>query len=235
MSIAKNRLQRIGSLDCVYQPGKDGGPLCVFFHGYGASCWDLVPLKGALEIDDATWVFPNGHMEVSLGPGVIGRAWAEVEVEAFNRAMAMGTTRDMSNSRPPGMDKACDASLRLFQALGVEDYSHLIIGGFSQGAMLAVETILSSALPVSSAVILSGTLLDADNWRNKANHRPPVSFFQSHGTQDPILGFGMAQKLEQLLRGSGWQGHLRSFKGGHEIPEGVVSALREFLRNSILD
>lgn len=235
MSSNKKKLQRIGSLDCVYLPGEEAGPLVVFFHGYGADCWDLVSISESLDLPGATWVFPNGIIEVPIGPGWMGRAWTEIDAEAFNLALASGVPRDLSSVRLTGMERALDASLGFFKSLGVEDHSHLIVGGFSQGAMLTIETILSSSLPVSAAVILSGTLTDEENWRQKAAHRQPVQFFQSHGTQDSVLGFAGAQRLEQLLRKADWKGHLRSFKGGHEIPPAVVNDLQAFLLARIKD
>ncbi|MCB0362342.1 MAG: hypothetical protein KDD35_06455, partial [Bdellovibrionales bacterium] len=222
-------MERVGTLDCVVVPGDEKGPLVVLFHGYGADCWDLISLREELDLPEATWVFPNGILEVPVGPGWMGRAWTEIDLEAINSAFAAGTHRDFSQIRPPGMDRALEASLSLFKNLDLESYSQVIVGGFSQGAMLTLEIILSSFLPVSAAILLSGTLIDEGNWRSKVELRPPIPFFQSHGSQDQVLAYSAAQKLEQLLRKAGWKGHLRSFKGGHEIPRSVVGELRSFI------
>lgn len=225
----KSSLERIGLLDCAYWGGEEKGPLCVFFHGYGADCWDLVSLREELDIPDATWVFPNGILEVPIGPGWVGRAWTHIDPDKTTIHTTQSSHFDFSSIRPRGTDQALEASLSLFAALEVQNYSHLIVGGFSQGAILTVETLLSSQLPVTAAVLLSGTLMDESNGRSKIKLRSPVSFFQSHGTQDAILNFSGAQKLEQLLRQGGWQGYLRSFSGGHEIPSQIISQLKEYL------
>ena len=229
MGQRKQQLQRIGSLECLHIPGDDGGPLVVVFHGYGADAWDLASLSQELNIPGATWVFPNGHLEVPIGPGWMGRAWFNIDVQALEQAMATGTHRDLSDTRPPGVDKALEKSTELMQALRPDEHSKVVVGGFSQGAMLTMETLLSSDFPVDAAVLLSGTLLDQANWKSKLRDRKPLPFFQSHGKQDPLLAFTAAQKLEQLLKEGGWQGSLRAFNGGHEIPYPVIQELKSFL------
>ncbi|MCB0385184.1 MAG: serine esterase [Bdellovibrionales bacterium] len=233
MGNRKQRLEKIGPLDCVYLPGEEGGPLIVFFHGYGADAWDLAPLSHELGVEGATWVFPNGTLEVPIGPGWTGRAWFQIDVQGLEKAMAAGTHREMSDLRPPEMDRVLLDVQKLFQALGPEDYSKVIVGGFSQGAMLSTEAILSTPMKVDGAVLLSGTLLDQAAWREKVKNRVPVDFFQSHGTQDALLSFSAAQKLEQLLREGGWRGHLRAFRGGHEIPFQVLTELKAFIHGII--
>jgi phospholipase/carboxylesterase len=230
MGQRKQKLQRIANLDCAYFPGEDGGPLVVFFHGYGADAWDLAPLSHELEVEGATWVFPNGTLEVPIGPGWTGRAWFQIDIAALEAAMALGQHRDLSSLRPAEMDKVLLEVQKLFQVLEPESYSRVIVGGFSQGAMLTAELVLSTPMKVDGVVLLSGPLLDQANWRAKAKARPPVPFFQAHGTQDALLSFGGAQKLEQLLREAGWKGHLRAFRGGHEIPFQVLMELKAFIQ-----
>ena len=225
MRFGRQPLQKVGPLDCVYLPGEDKGPLIVFFHGYGANAWDLVSLSEELSVLGATWVFPNGHLEVPIGPGWMGKAWFPID----EQAMAAETHRDFSDIRPPGLDMALEKSSGLLQELRPTEHSKVIIGGFSQGAMLTLETLLSTNCPVNGVVLLSGTLLDQAAWKSKIKSHPPIPFFQSHGKQDSLLSFSAAQKLEQVLQEGGWEGKLRAFNGGHEIPSSVLLELKNFM------
>jgi phospholipase/carboxylesterase len=53
--------------------------------------------------------------------------------------------------------------------------------------------------------------------------------FQSHGTQDPLLPFVMAERLRDELMKAGLSVEWRSFRGGHEIPEPIVHQMSAFM------
>ena len=48
----------------------------IFFHGFGADAYDLKSLSEVLSTKNPSrWVFPQGILEVPIGPGWTGRAW----------------------------------------------------------------------------------------------------------------------------------------------------------------
>jgi phospholipase/carboxylesterase len=85
---------------------------------------------------------------------------------------------------------------------------------------------LSTHLPLAGLVLLSGNLLAQDRFSKAARGIP---FYQSHGTQDPILPLAGAKELEKKLLGLNFQGKLHVFNGGHEIPLSVINEVKNFL------
>jgi phospholipase/carboxylesterase len=209
----------------LVRKGKAGGIGIVFLHGYGASAADLFPLAAELATsDEASWYFPDAPLAVPLGPHMSGRAWFPIPARELQHGV------DYSNTTPPGLEKSAIQLLTLLKTLPHEQF---ILGGFSQGAMLSTQVVLSAPERFKSLVILSGTIVHGGVWKKLALKAGAKSFFQSHGTSDPVLPFGGAEKLHQLLLEAGWEGDLKSFRGGHDIPTPILRDLKSFLKNQI--
>ena len=152
-------MRKMGSLDVVEVKSSGRGPCIVLFHGYGADCYDLTPLCRELKAPKgSSWYFPNGPIQVPIGPGFMGRAWFHIDMAALEQAMRMGKHRDLSKIQPSGLDKSKLAAHEFLTTLGREP-GDIIIGGFSQGAMLATEIALSSTTNYRGLVILSGSVI----------------------------------------------------------------------------
>lgn len=223
--LVQPRLRRFGPLEAVEFPASEEAPVVVCMHGYGADMRDLAGLALQLELAaPARWVFPNGPLELDWG----GRAWFPIAAErlaAYERGQG---AFDLSAARPEGLDAARDAVTALIAALEVP-WDRLVLGGFSQGAMLTVELALAAPEPPRGVFLLSGNLVDAESLSARAGARQGLRFFQSHGTVDPILGYEGARRLHETLTAAGWQGEFLSFDGVHAIPAEVLDGLGVFL------
>ena len=220
---------KIGPLEAVDFNPKAAGPVIVFFHGYGADAADLAPLAGEIALPKPVrWVFPDAPIAIPLGPYTTGRAWFNLDVERFQKAQLAGTTIDMSQMEPEGLAQARETALEFLRALGVP-WDRLILGGFSQGAMLAADLSLRAEKPPRGLVVLSGSLISESIWKKLAPARKGLPFFLSHGTADSILGYSGAQQLDRVFQEAGLAGQLLTFDGGHEIPPEVMASLGEFL------
>ncbi len=222
----KARLVHFGPLDAIEVPNSDPNALTVMcLHGYGADRRDLAPLAEELQTErPIRWLFPDAPEVLDWG----GRAWFPIDVAAFEEGQRTGTPRDLSLKEPEGLEWAREELQRFIQALGVS-WENIILMGFSQGAMLAVDLALRAAAPPAGVVILSGTLVDEKTTAALAPRKKGLSFFQSHGSVDPILGFAQARALEKVLIEAGWKGQLRRFEGGHTIPAEILEGLLGWL------
>ena len=216
MQVKKN----IGGLDVV-EVGQ-GENCVVLFHGYGADCRDLAPIGEFASITNTKWIFPNGILQ---GPGGFGRAWFPIDE---NRVLDVNAKNSWHKARPAGLDDARDKALNFLTTLQIP-LEKIILGGFSQGAMLACD--LAFMLPpICGLVVMSGTLLDEANWEVSASSRKG-RFWQCHGRYDEILPYQGAEKLFGLLNTSEWRGEFKSFDGGHEIPPTQLRQLKETLEH----
>ncbi len=230
MSRKEPRRRRLGSLEVIEVHTSDGAPYVILFHGYGADNTDLAPLASMIPVGrPVNWIFPNGHISVPLGGHYEGRAWFPLRVSELEQAMATGTGVDLTKVAPPGMKRARENVFEMFRQLKVP-LDRVVLGGFSQGAMVATDVTLHGEGSPAGLILLSSTLVDAETWRSLAPKRKGLPFFQSHGTHDAVLRIEPARQLATLLRESGWEGQLNEFGGQHEIPSEVLIRVGDFLR-----
>lgn len=227
-------MRKLGPLSCLEAATHESSkrrPLCgILFHGYGADAFDLRSLSEVLDTGHPTnWIFPQGFLDVPIGPGWTGRAWWNLDIAAFERAALEGKPRDLSVEIPQGLPLARQKALAMIEALNLS-WDQIVIGGFSQGAMLATDVFLHAPQAPRALVCFSGALLAKEIWKPLVDHRKGSPFFLSHGDQDMVLGHRGSAQLETLFIQSGMKGSLLTFKGGHEIPPVVIQKANAFLQ-----
>jgi phospholipase/carboxylesterase len=203
----------------------------VMLHGFGAPGDDLVALAGEVAAP-VRWVFPEAPLELA---GVYGdaRAWWLLDLELLERELAAGSPRDRRDEVPDGLPAARDHVTRLVDQLKARfsiDDAQLVLGGFSQGAMLALDVALHRDTAPCAVVVMSGTLLAEAVWQPRMARLAGVPVVQSHGRADPLLPFFAAELLRDKLRAAGAAVDWHPFIGGHEIPRAVLAAVGELLR-----
>ena len=230
MSRIEARRRKFGHVETLFVEGSADGPTVVLMHGFGADATDLASLAGSIQAPKGTnWVFPNGPLKIATSPHTEGRGWFPISISELERSMATGSGFDLSTIVPPGLKKSRELILGMIDAMKVP-LDRLIIGGFSQGGMLATDVTLHLDAPPKGLAVLSGTLVNGEEWSKLAAKHAGFEFFQSHGKRDPILSFAMAQRLEAMLIKSGWKGKLQGFDGAHEIPFEVLIQLGAYIR-----
>ncbi|HZU82640.1 MAG TPA: hypothetical protein VE987_06975 [Polyangiaceae bacterium] len=219
--------------------GGGAGPLVVLLHGFGAPGDDLAPLWRVIDAPPGTrWAFPAAPVVLPVPDGSRGfgapsdsRAWWMIDIERRLAAAERGELEAMSREVPAGLDRARGVVCRVLDALEAElGPSAIVLGGFSQGAMLACDVALRTERALAGIVLLSGTLIAADEWAAAAARRRGLPVFQSHGSGDPLLPFAYAEKVRALLQAGELDVTWTPFRGGHEIPAGVLQDLGAWLR-----
>jgi phospholipase/carboxylesterase len=202
----------------------------VLLHGFGAAGDDLVELARYLG-EGVRCVFPEAPLELS---GLYGdaRAWWLLELASLEAELRGGPV-DRSGELPEGLPAARAQLTRFLDQLAarlrVADEA-LVLGGFSQGAMLALDVALHRARPPAGLVLLSGTLIAQAEWQPRFARLAGVPVFQSHGAHDALLPSAGADPLRDRQRGAGAAVEWHAFVGGHEIPPAIVDALGAFVR-----
>lgn len=214
--------------------GGGTGPLVVLVHGYGAPGDDLVPLHRVLDVGRAVrFAFPEAPLSLPELAAFGGRAWWAIDVVALQLAAAQGRAHERTRETPPGMQPAREqlgAALdELERALEVPE-GLLVLGGFSQGAMLACDLALHSSRKLAGLILLSTTLLNREIWQPLMAARRGLPVLQTHGLADPLLMHSIALELRDMMVGAGLEVEWRQFRGGHEIPPDVMDAIARFVR-----
>lgn len=204
---------------------------CVLLHGFGAPGDDLVGF--ASEIDaPVRLVFPEAPL--SLG-GLYGdsRAWWRLDLARLEEDLRRGVPRDRRDEIPDGLPAARDHVMRLIDQLAARlaiAPGQLVLGGFSQGAMLALDVALHRAAPPAGLVLMSGTLIAEAAWQPRMAQLAGVPVMLSHGEGDALLPYHVAEILRDQLTAAGAAVDWQPFRGGHEIPREVIDAAGTLLQ-----
>jgi phospholipase/carboxylesterase len=205
----------------------DGGParrLICLLHGLGADGADLLPLGMAYQssLPDAAVVAPNAPFPCDVAP--VGRMWFSV------RDLRPDTRRMGVRVAAPYVNAFLDAEL----ARRGLSASALIIGGFSQGAMVALHVGLTRDPAPLAVISHSGLLADetlalpvSPTWR-------APSLLLTHGDSDPLLPPDCLTFTERALKAKGLAPEAHLLKGlGHGIDPATVSLGLSFLHRVI--
>jgi phospholipase/carboxylesterase len=216
----------------VERVGGGEGPCVVLLHGFGAPGDDLVALADYIGAPAGTrWVFPAATLQPPQLAG--GRAWWMLDLDRLERSIASGQPRDLSDEDPVGLSDARAQVSSLMQVLADEGVERLVLGGFSQGAMLACDVALHLPRPPAALVLLSGAPLTLAAWTPLLPRLAGVPVFQSHGRADALLSFAAAERLRAHLADAGAVVDWVPFDGGHEIPPVVLARLGSFLARAV--
>lgn len=221
--------KRVAGLEVIEVPGDPEGSTILLLHGYGANAFDLYPICQVYkEPPRPTWLFPHAPLAIPIQPGYVGKAWFPINIEALKTAYHENNPEAVSLAFPFDLADVRETVESLIADMNIPR-SKLILGGFSQGAILATDLMLHAKEKSRGLLILSGTLVNEDVWGKLAPAHAGTPFFQSHGMEDPLLPLKMAKELEELLIAKGLRGQLHAFHGGHEIPQATLFQMRQFL------
>ncbi len=236
-SYAKTR-DRLGPLDCwTVAPPKIQPALQLIFlmHGYGAPQDDLVGLAGPLLLAcfaqgvNPVLIFPGAPCDLS-GPGYEGAAWWPINMARLMEAAATNSFDQMREEVPPGLDdarNAVDATLIDVFSKYKCSSANLILGGFSQGAMLAMDVAARGMNdPPAKLALLSGACICESLWIASGTERlKQTESMQSHGRMDPVLPIQTGLFLNNVLQRVCAKTQLIEFDGFHQIPDEAIDGI----------
>jgi len=136
---------------------------------------------------------------------------------------------ELARDRPAGMTEARRKVTAMLDEVEQRLGGPIVLGGFSQGAMLSMDVALRTTRELAGLVLLSGTLLAEHEWLPLLAARKGLPVFQSHGSADPLLPFALAESLRDEMKKAELDVTWTPFRGGHEIPGPVLDGLGSFL------
>lgn len=239
----RSHSRQIGQLNCiVIESALPPKAIAVFAHGFGAPGDDLAGLAGdyleALQAQEPVQlIFPAALLSLADEGFGDGRAWWKLSVQRLLAALEQGQYELVKEESPPGIDAARDALTEVIeQSLAKAGLAHdkLLLGGFSQGAMLAVEVAcLGLQAPPAAMALYSGCLIRYRQWKEKVARLKDTRILQSHGSMDPILPLRTGMWLYDMLIEGGCQVDFKQFPGPHTISgeaiEGTAALLDDLI------
>lgn len=179
----------------------------ILLHGRGGTAQDILSLEGDLNLSAFSYLAPQAE----------GNSWypqsflAPVEKNQPDLDAALATV---------------DALLAELEAQGIGP-QNVVLGGFSQGACLALEYASRSRAHLGGVVALSGALITLDEKSDLTG----VPVFMGVAPDDAHIPLQRFQDSEELLRSRGAQVDARVFPGlGHSINTEELDAMRALMQ-----
>ena len=200
--------------------GGAGPPNFVLLHGYGSNADDWLQFVATIRLPpNGRFLFPNGPWR---GPNQ-ARGWWWLNIEGH--VPAGERFPDFSVANPGGIRVAS----RLVREFLEDVPGPIVLGGFSQGAMLSGEIAFHTEQPLAAVIMIGGTTVNEAAWVERFPVRRSLPIFIAHGRQDGVLPFAIADRFRTKLQAAGLDVTWVPFDGGHEIPASVVTELNAFI------
>lgn len=195
-------------------------------HGLDMMPAQLAPILRSLKLP-ALVAVPSGP--VARADGL--RAWWPVDDAQRDARLAAGPA-DLHDSFPPGRARARDAVHAAARALRQRAPGlPLVVAGFSQGAMLALDCVFQDPpLSVDALALWSASRLAFTEWAPGLHRLRGVRVELLRGRTDANLGIAASRSLRDALVDAGAEVHWSAFDGGHDIPLRAWVALRRLVR-----
>jgi phospholipase/carboxylesterase len=187
--------------------------LLVLFHGRGSDERDLFPLLDELDPRRRLLgVTPRGPL--SLPPG--GEHWYAFQQVGYpDPATFLETHRAVA------------------EWLDGFDFEQVVLGGFSQGAVMTYALGLGSGRPRPAALVaLSGFMPTVPGFELSLEPPlPPVAI--GHGTYDPVISVEFSRQARELLEGAGGEVLYREYPLPHAVDPGFLAELAPWLESKL--
>jgi phospholipase/carboxylesterase len=197
------------------RPDTEALPMVVMIHGRGADMNDLADLAPMLDAAGGVrFVFPNAPKPFEAYPGMsMGWTWFE--------------------GWPPVHESLVESREEMLRFLDevTEKYptaeGKLIVSGFSQGALMALDSGFRTEKKLAGIIAMSGGLYEHDLPDLKARAGLPV--FIGHGSADDVVPVNYARRARRLLEDAGVDVEYHEYPMSHQVAQEEADAVRAFI------
>lgn len=187
-------------------------PLVILLHGFGAHMGDLAGLASAIDSRGYVYAFPNAP--ISMDMGLVGEnfAWASLGGDGANEALGHA-------------DRLLEGFLEEVLTMYPPPPGKVILGGFSQGGMMAYRGGLPHPDRFAGIAALSSVVVGKRDIEDRLPENRSQALFASHGTDDNLIPVTDARQGIEFLRSKGYDPEYNEYPMGHEISLEVISDL----------
>ena len=184
----------------------------IWLHGLGADGNDFVPIVQELKLPQSgiRFVFPHAPMRaVTINGGFVMRAWYDIVSQDIAR-----------KEDEPGLrqsQKMVEELIAKEAARGVP-VNKVVLAGFSQGGVIALQTALRQPRRLAGVMSLSAYLplvQKIEQERNAANNDIPV--FLGHGTSDNVVPLVLGKASRDQLIKMGYDVDWHQYPMAHSV------------------
>ncbi len=193
-------------------------PVVFILHGLGANAEDLFPLIEAMNLPPCRYILPDAPIPIS------DHAFAWYNQQTNSR-------EDVVKSR--------DYLFGLMNRFSTEGEKQgharpVILLGFSQGGVMALEAGLNDKGKVAAIVSMSGYIWNPG--KTLAHPLAPLNtpILMVHGTEDVIVQEDLTQKTVTALKQAGYKPIFKEFEMGHQISKDSLAEVTQYLQKILI-
>ncbi|MEM6603646.1 MAG: dienelactone hydrolase family protein [Pseudomonadota bacterium] len=205
----------------VRHVGQSQTYLAIFMHGYGSDGQDMAGLSAYFDqvLTDTVWLCPNAPGMTPMG----GYQWFPLS-DISQRELDNGAAH-----AAPWLHAFIDKALAFYNIPA----ENLILGGFSQGAMMAMHVAFRRKVAPMAVLAFSGALTSEALLETEIISRPKT--FICHGENDDVVYASYAKRADTVLKSLNVPVETHIYpEYPHTIPPEGAKAAVEFLKKIII-
>jgi phospholipase/carboxylesterase len=213
----------------VLEPEQFPTATVIWLHGLGSDGYDFYSVVPQLQLPESSairFIFPHAPIRpVTLNRGMKMRAWYDVvkiERDAFE---------DELNIRASEMVIA--SMIAYEESRGISS-DKIVLAGFSQGGVIALQCGLRYAKPLAGILALSTYLPLAHTLANEihpSNRSLPI--FLAHGTGDDVIPITWARNTRQTLGQYEYGVEWHEYPIAHTVSSSELRDIAVFLKSAL--
>jgi phospholipase/carboxylesterase len=200
----------------------------IWLHGLGADGHDFESIVPELNLPEQLrlrFIFPNApQMPVSINNGFIMPAWYDLV--------------SMELNQEPDIQGILESSKYLKSLVESEiqqgiDPKRIILAGFSQGGVIALDAFLSNSQRLGGLFALSTYLVEIDpKPRYIQSYDSPI--LQLHGSFDPVVPLGLAKTSHSQLKLLGYNPQWHDYPMPHSVCPPEIQLISQWIQKILL-
>lgn len=206
----------------VIDPPVPLGACIIWLHGLGADGHDFEPIIADLHLPEelgVRFVFPHApYRPVTINGGYLMRAWYDV----VSADLESRPDFDGISASQAFLEELIEQQLE--QGIPLD---RLILAGFSQGGVIALQTALAMD-PKPAGVLALSTYLAETSGEGKG-----LFVFQAHGLQDNVVPPAAARRSRTALESLGAEVAWHEYPMPHSLHPAEVEDISRWLRQRL--
>ena len=203
----------------LHEPSTPAQGSIIWLHGLGADGSDLASLTQELDLPKSLplrSIYPHAPIRsVEINQNTSMRAWFNIHIN------------NPINSDYAGIHDSTlfiEGIIASEIAAGIPE-SNIILAGFSQGGVIAMNTFFKGTYHLGGFIALSTFLHANEAFQKKLSlTQKQTPLFLAHGSEDPVLPLFLGEALQTHLKNSGCQNILwQTYSAGHHLcPQEII-------------
>ena len=213
------------SLDTIIIPPDDDNEIknaVILLHGYGGDGKDisLLTLNWKRFLKNTVFLCPNGHEKCEINP--LGFQWFDLSKD--DEEYILNKSLDAENE----IKKFIEEVKKKYNI----NNRNIVLSGFSQGCMMAINTAVTTDEEFNCVVGFSGKIINRDNLQSRIKNKSKILLV--HGDQDEIVKSNFLLEAKDFFERNKISIETNLINNcGHHIPIEASSLALNFIKKNL--